>query len=291
MKTALIMEGGAMRGLFTCGVLDVLMENNITFDGGAGISAGAVFGCNFKSGQAGRPLRYNTRFSRDPRYGSFRSVLKTGDLFDADFCYRVIPEELDVFDAKAFAENPMVFYIGATDAVTGKIVFHKCSDGGKNDTMWMRASASMPLVSRVVDVDGYHLLDGGIACSVPFEFMEQEGYDHNVIILTQPMGFVKKKSKIVPLLKAALKEYPAVAETMAVRHNNYNRELEQIRERELAGTALVIRPPEALHIGRTEKDPDELRRVYRFGRMVAESRLAEIKEFLSVKEGVHEPQG
>ena len=281
MKTALIMEGGAMRGLFTCGVLDVLMENNITFDGGAGISAGAVFGCNFKSRQHGRPLRYNTTFCSDPRYGSFRSFLKTGDLFDVDFCYREIPEELDVFDADAFAENPMEFYIGATDAETGKIVFHKCSDGGETDMLWMRASASMPLVSKVVDVEGYHLLDGGIACSVPFEFMEQEGYDRNVIVLTQPLGYVKKKSRITPLLKATLKDYPAVAKTMAERHINYNRELEQIRERELAGTVLVIRPPEALGISRTEKDPDELRRVYRFGRMVAESRLAEIRQFLS----------
>ena len=114
MKTALIMEGGAMRGMFTCGVIDVFMENGITFDGAAGISAGAGFGCNIKSRQIGRPIRYNKKYCRDPRYCSIRSLLKTGDLFGADFCYRELPEILDPFDSKTFAENPMAFYAGAT---------------------------------------------------------------------------------------------------------------------------------------------------------------------------------
>ena len=109
MKTGLVMEGGAMRGMFTCGVMDVLLEHGVAFDGAGGISAGAVFGCNYKSRQAGRPIRYNKRFCRDPRYCSFRSLLSTGDLFGADFCYRELPEELDPFDKAAFAQSKIKY--------------------------------------------------------------------------------------------------------------------------------------------------------------------------------------
>ena len=177
MKHALIMEGGAMRGLFTCGVIDVLLEEGITFEGGAGISAGAVFGSNFKSRQHGRALRYNTTFCKDPRYGSIRSFLKTGDLFDAEFCYNTIPNELDIFDRSTFAADPMEFYIGATDVMTGEEVYHLCTDGGDTDLAWMRASASMPLVSRPVQISDRSYLDGGIADSVPYRFMESKGFE------------------------------------------------------------------------------------------------------------------
>ena len=111
MKTALIMEGGAMRGMFTCGVLDVFLENGIRFDGAAGISAGAVFGCNFKSEQTGRAIRYNKKYCKDPRYCSIQSLIRTGDLYGADFCYREIPDVLDPFDRVAFRDNPLEFYL------------------------------------------------------------------------------------------------------------------------------------------------------------------------------------
>ena len=152
MRAALIMEGGAMRGMFTCGVIDVLMRHGITFDGAAGISAGAVFGCNFKSGQVGRPIRYNKKYCADPRYCSVRSLIRTGDLYGADFCYRELPDELDVFDRIAFRDNPLQFFVGATDVQTGKSVYHLCTDGGSEDMLWFRASASMPVVSRPVRI-------------------------------------------------------------------------------------------------------------------------------------------
>ena len=279
-KTALIMEGGAMRGLFTCGVMDVLLENDVVFDGSAGISAGAVFGCNYKSKQIGRPLRYNTRFCKDWRYCSLRSLITTGDLYGADFCYRTVPYELDVFDRKTFSENPMEFYIGATDVDTGKCVYHRCEKGELEDDLWMRASASMPLVSRIVEADGYKLLDGGIADSIPYHYMKQIGYERDVVILTQPLGFVKKKNSLMPLMKILYRKYPKLLETMANRHIRYNEETAEIRKDELEGKILVIRPPETLNIGKTEKDPDELRRVYEIGRKEAEKRLEEIKKFL-----------
>ena len=283
MKTGLILEGGAMRGMFTCGVIDVFLENDIPFDGAAGISAGAVFGCNYKSRQPGRALRYNKRYCRDWRYCSLRSLLLTGDLYGADFCYRELPDVLDPFDRVAFRENPMAFFIGATDVETGEAVYHRCSDGGAEDMLWLRASASMPVVSRPVEAGGRRLLDGGIVDAVPLAFMETQGYDRNVAVLTQPKGYRKAPARGLPLLRLALRRWPKVAEAMAVRHERYNRQMDGIDAREAAGALLVIRPPEPLGISRTEKDPDELERVYRLGRAQALERLDEVRACLGIQ--------
>ncbi len=279
-KSALILEGGAMRGRFTCGVIDVMMENGIVFDGIAGISAGAIYGCNYKSGQIGRGIRYNKKYSRYPMYGTLRSLLTTGDLYGADFCYRELPEKLDPFDQEAFRSNPAEFYIGATDISTGKIVYHKCKDDPKLDTLWMRASGSMPLVSRPVKIGGRLLLDGGIVDPVPYHIMEKKGYTRNVIVLTQPAGYVKKKSSGMPLFRLALRQYPEIVRAMEIRHLRYNRQMREIAEREADGTAFVIRPPEPLGIGRTEKDPEELERVYQTGRREAWKQLEALKAFI-----------
>lgn len=281
MKTGLILEGGAMRGLFTCGVIDVLMENDITFDGGAGISAGAVFGCNYKSRQPGRAVRYNKRFCTDPRYGTIRSLIKTGDMYEVGFCYHELPDVLDPFDRETFRDDPMEFYIGAADLGTGGIVYHRCTDGGEEDIEWMRASASMPLVSRPVAIDGAEYLDGGVAESVPYRYMESIGYDRNVIVLTRPKGFVRKKTEAMPLIRIKLRKYPNAVKALETRHERYNRDMRQIDEREASGAAVIIRPPEELGVSRTEKDPDELERIYQIGRRTAESRLDEIRAFLN----------
>ena len=278
MKKGLVLEGGAMRGMFTCGILDVFMEQNIEFDGAAGISAGAVFGCNFKSRQIGRPLRYNKKYCSDPRYCSIRSLVRTGDLYGVEFCYHELPDKLDIFDRETFSNNPVEFYIGATDVTTGKPIFHRCSDGGETDIEWMRASSSMPVVSRPVQIGKYTLLDGGIADPIPYLYMESKGYDRNVLILTQPEGYRKKPTS--PLMLAMLRKYPAIAQAMARRHTVYNRQLDQIKEREITGQSFVIRPPEDLKIGHTEKDPEELERVYQIGRHTAEEQLSRVREFL-----------
>ncbi len=284
MKKGLVMEGGAMRGMFTCGVIDVFMENGITFDGAVGISAGAVFGCNYKSKQIGRPLRYNKTYCKDKRYGSIVSLLKSGDLYDAKFCYEDLPDELDVFDTKTFKEDPMEFYVGATDVKTGKCLFHKCEDGGKEDTQWMRASASMPVVSRIVKIGNNELLDGGIADSIPLKFMEEKGYDRNVVILTQPKGYKKSKNKLLPLMRIALKDYPLMVDALEKRHVMYNHEVADIEKKEARGAIFVIRPPQALNIGRTSKDPEELQRVYDIGRSTALRQLDALKAFLNGEE-------
>ena len=283
MKKGLVMEGGAMRGMFTAGVTDVMMENGIEFDGAIGVSAGAAFGCNYKSKQIGRALRYNLKYCKDKRYCSFYSLVKTGNLYGADFCYHEIPEKLDVFDAETFKNNPMEFYLVCTDVTTGKPVYRKCEVADSECMEWFRASASLPLVSEVVEIGGQKLMDGGITDSVPLRYFESIGYKRNVVILTQPKGYVKKKNNLMPVIKARLKKYPEFVKAIANRHNMYNETLEYIKQQEQNGNALVIRPAEALPIDRTEKDPKILQAVYDMGRELALKRLDEIKEFLAAE--------
>ena len=273
---AVTIEAGAGKDLI------ITTANEGYIDGGAGISAGAVFGGNYKSRQIGRAIRYNKKYCADPRYCSMKSLIKTGDMYGEEFCYHTLPDTLDPFDRDTFSANPMEFYIGAVDVETGETRFHKCTDGGANDMDWMRASASMPLVSRVVEVDGFKMLDGGISCPVPYACMESLGYDRNLIVLTQPEGYRKKKSGALPLIRLKLRKYPALVRAMEERHLVYNRQLSVIAERERAGRVIVLRPPELLGISRTEKDPEELERVYQLGRCQAEQHLSEIRRFLEI---------
>ncbi|MBQ8014991.1 MAG: patatin family protein [Clostridia bacterium] len=280
MKTGLILEGGAMRGMFTAGVIDIFMENGVEFDGAIGVSAGAAFGCNYKSRQNGRVIRYNKRFCRDPRFCSFRSLIKTGDLFGAEFCYHTIPDKLDIFDEQAYLDNPMEFYVVCTDVTTGKAVYIESDEAGDDALEYFRASASMPLVSKVVKIKDRLLLDGGIADSVPIQFFESIGYNRNVIILTQPKGYVKKPSSAAKIMKYVLKKYPMVAKTMENRHIEYNETIDYILKKEEAGEVLVIRPEAPLEIGRIEHDPDRLQAVYDLGRKAGEKYLNDVKEFI-----------
>lgn len=281
MKYGIVMEGGAMRGLFTAGVTDVLMENGFTFDSSVGVSAGACFGCNYKSGQHGRAIRYNLRFRNEKRYCSWSSLVHTGDMFGAEFCYHTIPEKLDLFDNVTYESNPMTFYVVGTDINTGKAVYHNCRTAKGDDLEWIRASASMPLVSRIVRIGGREFLDGGISDSIPLRFMESTGCDRNVVILTQPRGFVKTQSRTLGLVKLRYgRKYPELVRAFEERPKMYNDELRYIDAAEKAGRALVIAPPEKLPIGHVEHDMDKLLEVYRTGRNAARTRLAEIRAFL-----------
>lgn len=181
MKKGLIMEGGAMRGMFTAGVIDVMMAHGIELEGAIGVSAGAAFGCNYKSRQIGRVIRYNTRFCQDKRYGNFGVLLKTGNFYSKEFCYEEVPMVHDVFDFDTYECNPMEFYVVATDVETGKAVYHKLKDRHDHGFEWIRASASMPLVSRIVEIDGGRYLDGALADSIPVQFFESIGYDRNIV--------------------------------------------------------------------------------------------------------------
>ncbi|MCR5196862.1 MAG: patatin family protein [Pseudobutyrivibrio sp.] len=284
MKKGLVMEGGAMRGMFTCGVIDVLMENNIEFDCGVGVSAGATFGVNIKSKQIGRPLRYNKKYCNDKRYASLGSLIKTGDIYNVPFCYDTLPYELDVWDTKTFYNNPMDFYCVVTDINTGNAVYHKCDNPSDSpdgeDIKWIRASASMPVVSRPVSIKDGLYLDGGMSDSIPLEFMETQGCDKILVIETQPKDYVKKPQKYMGLIKLKLGKYKNMIKTMANRHLMYNKQKEYIRNREQAGDVFVIRPTAPLEIGATEKNPEELQRVYDLGRVAAVENLERLKAYL-----------
>ena len=276
----LVLEGGAMRGLFTAGILDVLMENGITFDKAAGVSAGAVFGCNYKSHQIGRSIRYNVKYADNWRYKSYRSLLLTGDLYGAEFCYHTLPDELDPFDRETFAKDPLDFYAVATDVTTGEAVYHLLTDGGEEDMEWLRASASMPLASKVVNINGRLLLDGGIADSIPLEFLEKKGCTKNLVILTQPESYTKHQYKAFKAISAALHRHPALVEGLRQRPAMYNAQVAYVKVREAEGSAFVIRPPEPLNIPALEHDPENITRVYNMGRDLATAKLRQIKSFL-----------
>ena len=285
MKTSLVLEGGALRGLFSAGVMDVMMAHGIAYDGAVGVSAGAAFGSNYVSRQPGRAIRYNKRFAKDWRYCSFRSWLTTGDLFGADYAYHELPTRYDIFDNAAFEDNPMKFYVVCTNVETGEAVYKLCDKGGHTFFDWVRASASMPFVSRVVELEGYKLLDGGVADSIPLQFMEREGYDRNVVILTQPEGYRKQHNRLMPLLRLSLRKYPLMVKALDERHIMYNEELDYVRSREEAGEAFVIRPDNPLPIGHTSHNPDAMQHVYDLGRQKAEQIIPALKAFLGLHGG------
>ncbi len=269
MKRGLVLEGGGMRGLFTAGVLDVFMERGVRFDGVIGVSAGACFGCNYKSGQVGRVIRYNKRFARDPRYCSWSSLFRTGDLFNADFCYRELPLELDVFDAAAYAASPVEFHIVATDCATGRPVYRRLDRADARAFEWIRASASMPVVSRPVAIDGGEYLDGGLSDGIPLRRFESLGYDFNIVVTTRPHGYRKFPSWKHILAKPFLRRHPAVYQSLTTRHEWYNETLDYIDSRVAVGAAHLIAPERPLEIARICHDPDVMQRVYDAGREAA----------------------
>ena len=281
MKKGLVLEGGGLRALFTAGVTDVMMENRIRFDGLIGVSAGATFGCNYKSEQPGRALRYNINFKDDPRYMSWRSFLKTGDLVGAEFSYHVLPNQLDIFDYETFRRNPMEFHVVCTDAETGEPVYKQLDDMTDEGLDWIRASASMPIVSRPVQLEGRKLLDGGIVNSIPLKHFQEIGYERNIVVLTQPKGFFKKRTKLMPLFHLTMRKYPAIIQAMGRRHLMYNEQLRYLAQEERKGNILLIHPDDTLPIGRTEQNEKKMRQVYQMGRAAAEKKLSEITGFLS----------
>lgn len=283
MKTGLVLEGGAMRGMFTAGILDVLMEAGVIFDGAIGVSAGAAFGVNYKSRQIGRAIRYNMRFCADKRYCGLRCLLRTGNIYSTEFAYGEVPLKYDVFDFDAYRRNPMEFHIVCTDVESGQPVYHRWDSFDDHGFDWIRASASMPLVSKIVEIDGQKLLDGGIADSIPLRYFESIGYGRNVVILTQPDAYEKKENGLLFLIRLMYRKYPRLVEAMEKRHAVYNETLEYIAQKEKTGDILVLRPETSLPVSRVERKPERLKAVYDIGRAAAHARLSEIRAFLAAE--------
>lgn len=275
----LVLEGGGFRGMYTCGVIDVFMENGICFDEVVGVSAGAAFGCNIKSKQIGRALRYNKRFCQDSRYSGLKSFIKTGDLYNKEFAYGIVPTILDPFDTKTFRENPLKFTVVCTDIHTGNPVYHEIQNGDATDIEWIRASASIPIVSKPVKLDGYELLDGGVSDSIPVNWMLERS-DKTVIVLTRDKSYHKEPMKYIHLLKKAFKEYPNLQKALENRYIVYNKTLDEIEQLEREGKVFVIRPSKPIACAMIEKDPDHLQEIYDIGRRDALHYLEDLKKYL-----------
>lgn len=280
-SVGVVFEGGGYRGMYTEGVFDVWMREGLTATHTVGVSAGATFGCNFKSLQLERAARYNERFVGDPRYAGFGSFLRTGNFFNREFAFGRLPWELDVFDAETYARNPMRFTIVATDAKTGEPVYHDAMKGDAEDVEWMRASAAIPGLSQPVELEGRELLDGGTADSIPFEWMLAQGYDRCVVVLTQDRGYRKEPNDFMWFLKIALRRYPAVIDLLANRHVRYNEQRERLFELERAGKVFVVAPSEPVRVPVSVKDPAELQRIYDVGRRDGEATLEALKAYLA----------
>lgn len=278
VKKGLVLEGGGVRGIYTAGVLDVLFDNKITFDGVAGTSAGAVHGCSFLSGQRGRSIRYYMNYCKDPRFMSIRSWIKTGNVVETEFSYHTLPEKLDVYDFEAFKQNKTPFFAVCTNLESGKAEYVQITDM-KAQIDVIRASASLPYFSKIVEIDGKKYLDGGCSEAIPlFGFMKM-GYEKNVVVLTRPQSYVKKP-EFKGLEKIVYRKYPNFVEIMKKRHEIYNETVKQIAELEKQGKVFVIRPDDALPAGRMEHNPETIKATYDLGVKSAEKSLSALIEFL-----------
>lgn len=279
MKTGLVLEGGGVRGIYTAGVLDVFMEQGISFDGVIGVSAGAIHGCSYLSNQKGRSIRYYKKYCNDPRFMSFKSWIKTGDIVGADFCYRELPDELDIYDHEQFSKNTTAFYATCSNVETGKAEYIQIKDM-KTQINVLRASASLPYFSRIVEINGKKYLDGGCTDSIPVEAFMNMGYEKNVVVLTRDASY-RKEPELPLLSKLCYRKYPRFTQALLERHTSYNQTVDRIVELEKEGRIFVIRPDEPLNIGRMEKDPENVQRVYDIGRADGQRYLDKMLEWLN----------
>ncbi len=277
-KMGLVLEGGGMRGMYTAGILDVFLDHGLVFDGVIGVSAGAVHGASFVSGQKGRSIRYYRKYIRDDRFISIKNLLKTGDIADVKFCYHDLPEQLDPYDYPAFDRSKTEFYAVCSNVETGEPEYLRITDMKKQIDV-VRASASLPHVSRLVKTENKLLLDGGCTDSIPIMKFREMGFTKNVVILTRPKGYQKKPEQLA-MAKLRYRKYPAFVNALAHRHERYNETLKQLEELENKGEVFVFRPDKALEIRRLERDPKKLQEVYDIGKRDALIRMRDLKAWM-----------
>ncbi len=279
MKTGLVLEGGAMRGMHTSGVLDILLDNGIEFDGVIGVSAGALFGVNFVSKQRGRAIRYNKRFCADKRYMGLHSLITTGNVINTEFAYYTVPREYDLFDDETYMSG-VPFHVVVTNMETGDAEYPRLNSV-LNEMELLRASGTMPFLSKPVELDGKLYLDGGVADSIPFEKFKEMGYEKLVVVLTKPYDY--KKGPIPKWFVDLFykRKYPKFASRLANRPNEYNACVERLKAAENAGEIYVIRPSEPLAVKRIEKDPEKLQGAYDLGLKDGKAALGGLVEYLN----------
>jgi len=271
-----------MRGLYTAGVLDYLLDARLYFPRVYGVSAGACHGASYVSRQRGRALHTVLDFLHDRHYASFHSLLTTGDFFGVDLIYRRIPDELLPFDYDAYAESDSKLTVVVFNCRTGACAYLPATDM-RTQIDVIRASSSLPLLSRMVWMDGDPYLDGGIGDSIPLEHALAEGCAPNLVVLTQHRGYRKSSERaLLPLLRRKYAAYPQVEARMRARHTRYNAQLEFVYEQERLGKALVIQPSEPVTIGRMEKDAGKLRALYELGYADAKAQEASLRKMFGV---------
>ena len=279
-NTTLILEGGAMRGLYSAGVLDVFMENDINADVVYGVSAGALFGLNFKSRQIGRALRYNLKYANEKNYMGLYSLFTTGDIMNKDFCFKKLVYELDKLDFETYKNNPVDFYAVVTNLKTGKPEYIKIDDAQK-DLEYFRASGSMPFVSKPVGINGNLYLDGAIADAVPFKKVLETNCEKIIVILTRPSGYRKKKSYLP--YKLFYRKFPNLVEVAKNYYKEYNETMDLIEKYESENKIIVLRPSEYIKMKRIEKDITKLQRIYDLGVSDCKKILDKIKAYTADK--------
>jgi len=279
-NVGLVLEGGGMRGLYTCGVLEYFMEKDLYFTYVIGVSAGACNAASYISRQQGRNEKVIIGFIKDWRYMSLRNLILSKSYFGMDFIFDEIPNKHVPFDFETFFKSPGVFLVGATDCQSGKPIYLNKDDLGEQFQA-LRASASLPMISPIVNYKGYELLDGGISDSIPIKKSIKDGNTKNIIVLTRNNGYRKNPGKFNALLKLKYKSYPLLIETMLNRYENYNKTLDYIEELENEGKAVVIRPTKELEVGRLEKNPKKLYELLHSGYDDVKSSYERIMEFIS----------
>ncbi|HJC48080.1 MAG TPA: patatin family protein [Candidatus Lachnoclostridium pullistercoris] len=281
MRTGLVLEGGGMRGMYTAGVLDVMMDREIQADGIIGVSAGALFGVNYFSGQQGRALRYNLKYAGDRRYMGLSALMKTGNIVGREFAFYEVPMKLDVFDDEAYKRRGGDFYAVATNVRTGEAEYLKI-DSVFEQMEALRATSAMPLVSKMIPYQGQYYLDGGIADSIPVEKCLEMGYDRVVAVLTRPLEY-RKKPFSMPAEKAIRRKYKnfeKLTEQILNRYENYNRQAERTAELEREGRIFVLRPSETIHLSRVEKRKEKLLEMYHLGEEDCRREMKRLEEYL-----------
>ena len=270
-----------MRGAYTAGVLDFFLDKNLEFEEVYGVSAGSINATSYLSRQRGRNIAVSTDYLNDPRYCSLRSLIKTGNLFGVKMCYDQIPNELSPYDHEAFLSYPGRFYAILTDCETGNPHYHPIKDM-KRDIWAIRASSSLPLVSRMIGIHGHIYLDGGIADSIPVKHSEKQGNAKNVVILTRDKSYRKGPNRAMKLIRRLYRQYPNLVEQMETRHIRYNETLDYIEEGREKGNIFVIRPSKTVEVGRVEKDKEKLLALYEQGYEDTKESYEDLKNFLGI---------
>ena len=279
MKVGLVLEGGGMRGLYTAGVIDIMLDHGLEPDVACGTSAGVTFGVNLLSKQRGRVLRYNKRYVGDRRYISLHSWLTTGNMINKDFAYGLLPRELDPFDDDTFMASKAAFYATITNMHTGQAEYVRLHSTWEQMDV-IRASAALPLVCQPVEWHGQKYLDGGISDNIPLDKCLELGCDKVIIVLTRPLGYIRKGS-IAGICRLCYPRYKNLYRAAKMRNEKYNRRLEQILQLEREGKVFVLRPSEEITISRLEKDPVRLEEVYNLGIQNATDQWNALQEYLN----------